>query len=423
METLIPATNFRTSTSLKAFSTFFFLLLGISQFNTATPQQRTLVVKDTTASTFIIHPDFPESVTVVMYSYLQNLVISSSIDVLDTSFDSKNGEYTITLRPNTAHRLTIEYPGFSAFDLHIPPMETGTTRFYSVEPPIPFISGKLVIETTPSDATIYVQGISMKQGSVYLDLVPGHYSIHIIRDGYEPVDFFAEIGFNDFNIQRRSLARSKQPLTVTSNVEGAKVFFQGIEVGLTPLTDLIVDQGIAEIRVESPGYKPFVGKVDIRSDSLNHVEAILESHINVLPSTSSYVQNTSVSIENNVLHILYDLASEIKRYKVDVAFLGPDNERLNISGLSGGIGKKVTSGNQQVIYWPIPNGFSLDGVKVQVNAHPKSKVPWMIVGGGLGVSGGVMLAVLSGWGGDNIVIDTGGGDGGGGGGGKKRHSR
>jgi len=359
-------------------------------------QQQHLVVQDTVTSTFVIHPDLPESATVVLYSPLSNLVINSNIGFLDTSFHPQKGEYILSLRSNTAHMLTIEYPGFSAYELRIPPIDDGASRSYVVRPPHPFVKGMLVVEAMPADARIQVQGIEIGKGSVQLALCPGMYPVRISKEGYEPLEFSAEISLNEFNVQRRSISLAKQPLTITSNVEGARVFFHGQEIGVAPVTDFQVDQGLAEIRVESPGYSSFVQMVDVRNDRNNVVNAHLETQIKMLPSPSIYVQNESASIEGNILQITYDLASEKKKYFVDVVFLGPDNQPINVAGIRGDFGKKIFHGRGRTVFWPIPQNFSMEGVKVQVEARTKGHMGWYILGGGLGIGSGVAIAVLAG---------------------------
>ena len=359
-------------------------------------QQQNLVVEDTTTTTFVINRALPNSAIVVLYSPLSSLSIDSSIELLDTSFDPARGEYIITMRPNVANRLTLQYPGFMAYDLRIPPIESGESRSYVVRPPSPFESGTLVIETTPSDATIQVQGISVGQGSVQLVLRPGTYPIRISKEGYDPLFFSAQITLNQPTVQRRSILPARQPLTVTSNIEGARVYIEDQEIGVTPVRDFMVDQGLLVVRVESAGYNPFSQTVDIRSDRNNIINADLSTQIRILPSSSVFVQNESVDIEENTLRITYDLAEERKKYNVDVVFLGPDNEPFDVSGVRGDVGKKLSAGNGRTIYWPIPDEFSMSDVKVQVEARPNNSLRWLLVGGGLGVGGGVALAILSG---------------------------
>ena len=373
------------------------LFVACTQLQTAAAQWQSLVVKDTSASMLVIHPDLPTSASVVVYSSLPHLVIESSIELLDTSYNPSLGEYMITMRPNTAHRLTIQYPGFQPYELRIPPTESGDTRFFSIDPPRPFISGKLVVEATPFDAEISVHGIAVGRGSVQLDLTPGNHPVRIHKEGYDPVEFFADIDFNESNVQRRSISPAKQAITVTATMDGARVYVQGREIGVTPVNDFLVEQGLVEVRVERTGYDPFVQMIDVRCDRENRVHAVMETQVTMLPSASVYVQHASAAIENEVLVVRYDLAAERKKYTVDVAFLGPDNQPLRVPGLYGDFGKNTPSGNGHTIYWPIPEGYSLNGVKVQVNAQPKSKAGWL-VGGGLGLGGGIAIAVLSGWG-------------------------
>ncbi len=386
------------------------VMIWIVTSSLAYAQQQHLVVQDTVTSTFVIHPDLPEAATVVLYSPLSNLVINSSIGFLDTSFHPQKGEYILSLRSNTAHMLTIEYPGFNAYELRIPPIDDGSARSYVVRPPSPFVKGMLVVEAMPADARIQVQGIEIGKGSVQLALCPGMYPVRISKEGYEPLEFSAEISLNESNVQRRAISLAKQPLTITSNVEGARVFFQGQEIGVAPVTDFQVDQGLAEIRVESPGYSSFVQMVDIRNDRNNVVDAHLETQIQLLPSPSIYVQNESASIEGNILQITYDLASEKKKYFVDVVFLGPDNQPIEVAGVRGDFGKKIVHGRGRAVFWPIPQNFSMEGVKVQVEARTKGHMGWYILGGGLGIGSGVAIAVLAG--GNDRPEGGGGGPGG-----------
>ena len=63
-------------------------------------------------------------------------------------------------------------------------------------------------------------------------------------------------------------------LTVTANVDGARVWIDAVEVGMVPLTRYL-PVGTRQVRVAANGYDPFVRRVDLVKDVATRVEARL----------------------------------------------------------------------------------------------------------------------------------------------------
>ena len=397
---------------MNPFKKSLLLYVVLLSLNTITPaaqaQLNVFEVQDISVSTLVINTNFPQSAAIVLYTPFTNLQLQSSINLLDTRLDTQREEYILTTQPNKEHIVTLQYPGFEPYDLRVPPIEAGQTRAFTIQPADTLFSGFLTIEPTPTDASVEVGGLSFGEGTLELYLPEGTYPVRISKKGYEPVDITAQVSSEQPDIQRRSLRPTRQPVTVQSNIEGALIFMNGTEVGRTPLTDFMVDQGLVEIRVERIGYTQFEQVIDIRNDQPNQVVATLERVIQLLPSSRPNVQNESLSITNDTLRIQYELSPERRLYKVDVFMLGQNNLPIEVSGFLGDIGKGQNPGAQRTIYWPIPDAFPLKGLKVQVRASPYMNPLWYVAGG-IGISGGIAVGLLMGGGGsgnDDSVVGT-----------------
>ncbi len=373
------------------------LALAFAAFTLAIPdeargQLHELVAEDTTVSEIVINPSFPGSSSIIIFSDIPHLIIKSPLEFMDLRRSPESGESTLTVPPDTPYQIEIQYPGFRPLSFRTPPLEEGEVEAYVVTPASNLDMGTLSLSTIPTGAGVEVDGILLGQTNMQLLLPEGGHGIRIILDGFNPIEFTEAIRGGDMNLQRFTLAREDQPLSVTSNVGRARVFLNDVEIGFTPIESRPTPQGLMRVRVESPGYLPYEETLEIRSGQDNVVHAELETFIQLLPTTSAYIRNVNPSIQDNTLYIAYDLADERKKYTVDVTFMGPNNAPIDVLGVTGDAGKKIRPGRGRVIAWPIDPTLPQEGLKVRLDARPHSNA-LLYIGGGVGLGGAAILAV------------------------------
>jgi hypothetical protein len=129
-------------------------------------------------------------------------------------------------------------------------------------------TGSLSISTTPSGATVYVDGIY--QGTTPLtipQLAPGSHTVRLTLTGYSdysvPVTITA--GQNPLNIQ---LTQSQVPsttgsLAVSSTPSGASITVDSVAKGTTPNTIPDLSAGTHTVKMTKSGYVDFSGTVTV----------------------------------------------------------------------------------------------------------------------------------------------------------------
>jgi len=113
---------------------------------------------------------------------------------------------------------------------------------------------RLYIESYPSGAYVYINGIYRGTTPLNLELDPGTYSIRIEKSGYKTEYETVTLSPGDTRTIFKDLEPLKAKLYVHSNPPDASVYIDGIYKGITPLT-LELDPGTYSIRIEKSGYK------------------------------------------------------------------------------------------------------------------------------------------------------------------------
>jgi len=113
---------------------------------------------------------------------------------------------------------------------------------------------RLYIESYPSGAYVYINGIYKGTTPLNLELDPGTYSIRIEKSGYRTEYETVTLSPGDTRSIFKDLEPLKAKLYVHSNPSSASVYIDGIYKGITPLT-LELDPGTYSIRIEKSGYR------------------------------------------------------------------------------------------------------------------------------------------------------------------------
>jgi hypothetical protein len=156
----------------------------------------------------------------------------------------------------------------------------------STPPPSPAFSGRLLVRSTPAGAAVSVDG--QPRGSTPLvirGLELGAHTIAVAVDGKplwerrvtltvdRPALSF-DIGAPDLETAPTVDARSA--LHIDSRPSGAQVWLNGAKVGTTPLDLPAIGPGNHAVRLEMPGYRPWVTSVAVGRGERARVAASLE---------------------------------------------------------------------------------------------------------------------------------------------------
>ena len=149
-------------------------------------------------------------------------------------------------------------------------------------PAVP-VSGRLVMRSTPAGAHVILNGRERGTTPLSLSGLPvGAYRVRFEHAGYLPQEQRAVLSASHTE-QTVALRLWPAPpasgpgiLVVDSRPTGATVLLDGARIGTTPLVLPGVASGAHGVRLEMPGYRPWVSSVDIKTGESNRVTASLE---------------------------------------------------------------------------------------------------------------------------------------------------
>jgi TonB family protein len=134
------------------------------------------------------------------------------------------------------------------------------------------------VATHPTDAAVFVNGVRMGNSPLFLTPVPpGLHHVKVTREGFVPAELSFEVTGEGPPIPLRfTLQPATGTLQIESEPKAASVKLDGRGVGATPLVALPVVPGGHELRIESPGFRPWSRKVNVALGETLSVTAQLE---------------------------------------------------------------------------------------------------------------------------------------------------
>jgi TonB family protein len=139
------------------------------------------------------------------------------------------------------------------------------------------VEAPLLVESSPSAATVFLDGSEAGRTPVSLrDLGPGDHEITVVMEGFVPARERLEL---DPDAPPAPLYFALQParanFSLTSSPGPAKVRLDGVEVGVTPLSDVVLEPGSHRLEVSRGGFEPWTANVDARLGETLHFIARL----------------------------------------------------------------------------------------------------------------------------------------------------
>jgi len=135
-----------------------------------------------------------------------------------------------------------------------------------------FTAKQVVIRIDPKPERISIQGglLTPRFGDSFL-LRSGNYLLKALKEGYHPIE--QPLNVTDEKSQQLMLVMEKLPgrLTITAHqegqpsspIDGATVYLDGNEIGVTPLSALEVDAGLRQLVVKAEFYQDLESQLEI----------------------------------------------------------------------------------------------------------------------------------------------------------------
>jgi len=133
---------------------------------------------------------------------------------------------------------------------------------------------KLIVQTTPSQASVYINNKYKGTTPIELTLVDGSYDSRIEKKGYETIQEVIALYPGKTTTITRTLNPLPVPVTINSNPSGATVYINGEYKGIAPLTiDLF--PGTYTLKLTKNGYQDYATHITVKAGEPNTVNPTL----------------------------------------------------------------------------------------------------------------------------------------------------
>lgn len=137
--------------------------------------------------------------------------------------------------------------------------------------------GYLYVESSPSGASVRVDGYYAGTTPIGLSLGTGSHSVTISKSGYE--DYYTSVKITEGGEKDVHATLNKRVttgyLSINSQPSGANVFVNSVYRGDTPVT-LTLNTGSYEVIIKKSGYKPYSTNVNVRDQATSYVTAAMQ---------------------------------------------------------------------------------------------------------------------------------------------------
>lgn len=298
----------------------------------------------------------PNIAVLVVYAPITGMSFSTNNGSIIKVDDSNAGSYILHLRPGT-HILSMSAPEFETgtYKVNIPPKEAREVEITVITGPGG--RGSVHLETNPPGAKIVFNNIPLNKFTPddLLDQPTGRHLIRFELNGYMPFDTEIDISTGQKKTFRFNLVKAWAGLKVTSDPEGATVYLDGDNLGITPLdrTDLTPKEGI--IIVEKEGYVPNTQPIRLAAGKTQELNLFLMKQTGTAEITTSpsgatiYVDGQMIGVSSGTPTVIGDLALGTHTVRAEkpgfepieqtfeVKFNTMQSIRLNLEGRPGGI--------------------------------------------------------------------------------------
>lgn len=153
--------------------------------------------------------------------------------------------------------------------------------------------GKLSVESFPNNSEVYLNGEYIGNTPLEKNINIGSYKIEVKYSGYKTYEKEIKILRGKETIVIANLEKTKGSLTVKTEPEGATVFIDGKNCGLTPVEITDLETGNHEIIIIKEGFAQIIKSIEIGEETLvieeKLVKAISQVFINTNPKGAKVI--------------------------------------------------------------------------------------------------------------------------------------
>jgi len=143
----------------------------------------------------------------------------------------------------------------------------------SVDFKLEMITGLLLLQSSPSNADVTVNGVALGRTPLLVTTLPlGTHRIRISTPGYQPKEI--EVKLEDRTPVRKQidLVSDSASLTIETDAEGATVRINGIDHGPSPCTVDRIPEGEVAVELQADGYRPFTKKLKLAAGETQKIK-------------------------------------------------------------------------------------------------------------------------------------------------------
>lgn len=201
------------------------------------------------------------------------------------------------------------------------------------------LHGLVLIQTDPPDAEIKVDGISRGKSPLLINDFPlGEHTVSVEANGFNPKEIAVAVEDRRPVKHMISLDSDSGRVTFNSQPNGATVFIDGRNSGVTPVTVNRISQGQHDIELKLEGYRDYREQINVTSGLVDRLNAVLTPlpggmYLTSIPSGARvYIDNEfrgETPLELNDMDVgEYRVRAESEGYEPDARTLSVMNGQI-----------------------------------------------------------------------------------------------
>ena len=237
--------------------------------------------------------------------------------------------------PPGTYRIEARKPGYKASEETVRIRD----RDRQVRLRLPRAKGRLVVESSPNNARIFVDNQERGTTPDTLQLEPGSYQVQVRQLGYEAFQQTVDVPDSSVTLMAE-LRRAGERFAVQTDPSGATIFVNGDRMATTPDTLRLIP-GVYDVRLERDGYQTWEETVEVEQNP-EPLEVTLDEAPGILV-ISSEPSGASVTVDEEEIGTTTAVLERLPpgAYEVEIAMPGYQPVRRTIS-VSGQVGQAKT---------------------------------------------------------------------------------
>ncbi|MEI8243062.1 MAG: PEGA domain-containing protein [bacterium] len=171
--------------------------------------------------------------------------------------------------PAGAHLVAVQKPGFVEACQTVELLGQDARE---VEFKLEAVTGLLLLQSSPSNADVTVNGVAMGSTPVLVTTLPvGTHRLRVAAPGFQPKE--VEVKLEDRTPVRKQveLISNSATLTVETEAEGASIRINGIDRGGSPCTTDRIPEGDVTVELRADGYQPLTHRMKLAAGETQKV--------------------------------------------------------------------------------------------------------------------------------------------------------